>query len=126
MKAKFLEIDAQRPPKQKQAFASGVKVAFGTDAGVYAHGLNAREFKNLVDYGLTPIQAIQLRHAQCCRPARRSDKLGAIEPGKFADIVAVDTDPLKDIGALQEVAVVMKGGRVHKERPKQYRQVALP
>jgi imidazolonepropionase-like amidohydrolase len=96
------------------AFASGVKVAFGTDAAVYAHGLNAHEFAVMVKLGLTPLQAIQAATINAAELLGWADKIGAIEPGKWADIVAVDGDPLQDVTMLERVQFVMKGGAVVK------------
>ena len=94
------------------AFASGVKVAFGTDAAVYPHGLNAREFAVMVKLGLTPLQAIQAATINAADLLGWSDKVGAIEPGKWADLIAVDSDPLRDVTTLEHVKFVMKGGAV--------------
>jgi imidazolonepropionase-like amidohydrolase len=94
------------------AFASGVKVAFGTDAAVYPHGLNAREFAVMVKLGLTPLQAIQAATINAADLLGWADKVGAIESGKWADLVAVDSDPLQDVTTLEHVKFVMKGGAV--------------
>jgi len=97
------------------AFASGVKVAFGTDAAVYPHGLNAREFAVMVKLGLTPLQAIQAATVNAADLLGWSDKIGGIDPGKWADIIAVDGDPLQDVTTLEHVKFVMKGGAVVKD-----------
>jgi imidazolonepropionase-like amidohydrolase len=97
-----------------RAFAAGVKVGFGTDAAVYPHGLNAHEFAVMVKLGLTPLQAIQAATVNDADLLGWSDKVGAIEPGKWADIVAVDGDPLADVTTLERVKFVMKGGEVVK------------
>ncbi len=96
------------------AFASGVKVAFGTDAAVYPHGLNAHEFAVMVRLGLTPLQSIQAATINAADLLGWSDKMGAVEPGKWADIIAVDGDPLQDVTTLERVKFVMKGGEVVK------------
>ena len=96
------------------AFASGVKVAFGTDAAVYPHGLNAREFAVMVKLGLTPLQAIQAATVNAADLLGWSGKVGSLEPGAWADLVAVDGDPLKDVTTLEHVKFVMKGGEVVK------------
>ena len=96
------------------AFASGVKVAFGTDAAVYPHGLNAHEFGVMVKLGLTPLQAIQAATVNDADLLGWSDKVGTIEAGKWADIIVVDGDPLKDVTTLEHVKLVMKGGEVVK------------
>jgi imidazolonepropionase-like amidohydrolase len=96
------------------AFASGVKVAFGTDAAVYPHGLNAHEFAVMVRLGLTPLQAIQAATVNAADLLGWQGKVGSLEPGAWADIVAVDGDPLKDVTTLERVKFVMKGGEVVK------------
>src|ERR1700676_4668690 len=96
------------------AFASGVKVAFGTDAAVYPHGLNAHEFAVMVKLGLTPLQAIQAATLNAADLLGWAGKVGSLENGAWADIVAVDGDPLKDVTTLERVKFVMKGGDVVK------------
>jgi imidazolonepropionase-like amidohydrolase len=96
------------------AFASGVKVGFGTDAAVYPHGLNAHEFAVMVKLGLTPLQAIQSATVNDADLLGWSDKVGVLEPGHYADIIAVDGDPLADVTTLERVKFVMKGGEVYK------------
>lgn len=96
------------------AFKSGVKVALGTDAGVYPHGLNGHEFAKMVEMGLTPLQAIQAATVNAADLLGWSDKVGTLEPDKWADIVAVDGDPLRDMNTLTHVKFVMKGGQVIK------------
>jgi imidazolonepropionase-like amidohydrolase len=86
----------------------------GTDAAVYPHGLNAHELAVYVRLGMTPIQAIRTTTLNAADLLGWSDKVGSIEPGKWADIVAVDGDPLSDITTLQQVKFVMKGGEVVK------------
>ena len=113
----FLAVKARAvlPEAKKNlshAFQSGVKVAFGTDAGVYPHGLNAHEFNSMVQAGLSPLAAIQAATVNAADLLGWSDKVGTIEPGKWADIVAIDGDPLHDVRALESVKFVMKGGQV--------------
>jgi imidazolonepropionase-like amidohydrolase len=113
----FLLVKAQAvmPAARKNvahAFASGVKVAFGTDAAVYPHGLNAHEFAVMVKLGLTPLQAIQAATVNAADLLGWPGKVGSLEPGAWADIVAVDNDPLKDVTTLEHVKFVMKGGEV--------------
>jgi imidazolonepropionase-like amidohydrolase len=98
----------------KKAFAAGVKIGFGTDAAVYPHGLNAHEFAVYVKLGMTPLQAIQTATINDADLLGWSDKVGTIEPGKWADIVAVEGDPLADVTTLERVKFVMKGGEVVK------------
>ena len=97
-----------------RALAAGVKIAMGTDAGVFPHGLNAREFAVYVKLGMKPLQAIQSGTLQAAALLSYSDRAGALEAGKWADIIAVDGDPLTDITALERVRFVMKGGVVYK------------
>jgi imidazolonepropionase-like amidohydrolase len=103
----------QRENFQKAAKA-GVKLAFGTDAGVYPHGWNAKQFAHMVKWGLTPTQAIQTATFNAADLLGWNDKVGVIAPGAFADIIAVDGDPLKDVTELERVKFVMKGGMVYK------------
>jgi len=98
----------------KQAMAAGVKIALGTDAAVYPHGRNAHEFGVYVRLGMTPLQAIQSGTLNGAELLGWSDKIGSIEAGKWADIVAVDGDPLQDVSILEHVKFVMKGGVVVK------------
>jgi imidazolonepropionase-like amidohydrolase len=99
---------------EAHAFASGVKVAFGTDAAVYPHGLNAREFAVMVKLGMTPLQSIQAATIHAADLLGWSDKIGTVETGKWADLIAVDGDPLQDVTTLERVKFVMKGGKVVK------------
>jgi imidazolonepropionase-like amidohydrolase len=96
------------------AFASGVKVAFGTDAAVYPHGQNAHEFAVMVKLGLSPLQAIQAATINAADLLGWAGQVGSLEPGAWADVVAVDGDPLKDVTTLERVKFVMKGGEVVK------------
>jgi imidazolonepropionase-like amidohydrolase len=96
------------------AFQSGVKVAFGTDSAVYPHGLNAHEFGSMVSMGLPPLTAIQAATVNAADLIGWSDRVGTLEPGKFADLVAVDGDPLANVRVLESVKFVMKGGMVVK------------
>ncbi len=98
-----------------RAFAAGVKVGFGTDAAVYPHGLNAHEFAVMVKLGMTPLGAIQAATVNDADLLGWSDKVGTIEAGKWADIIAVDGDPLADVTTLERVKFVMKGGEVVKD-----------
>lgn len=99
------------------AFKSGVKVALGTDAAVYPHGLNAREFGKMVDMGMSPLQAIQAGTVNGADLIGWADRVGTIEPGKFADVIAVQGDPLTNVRVLENVSFVMKGGAVIKGQP---------
>lgn len=99
----------------KKAFDAGVKIAFGTDAAVYPHRLNAREFAVYARLGMTPIQAIQTATVNAADLLGWSDRIGSLETGKFADIIAVNGDPTKDVTVLQNPVFVMKGGEVYKQ-----------
>lgn len=112
--AKAREVIPMARKNIAHAFASGVKVAFGTDAAVYPHGLNAHEFAVMVKLGLTPLQAIQAATINAADLLGWSGKVGSLEPGAWADIVAVDGDPLQDVTTLEKVKFVMKGGEVVK------------
>jgi imidazolonepropionase-like amidohydrolase len=114
MIAKGREVMPAARKNVAHAFASGVKVAFGTDAAVYPHGLNAHEFNVMVKLGLTPLQSIQSATINAADLLGWSDKMGAVESGKWADIIAVDGDPLQDVTTLERVKFVMKGGEVVK------------
>jgi len=112
--AKAQEVIPAARKNIAHAFASGVKVAFGTDAAVYPHGMNAHEFAVMVRLGLTPLQAIQAATINAADLLGWSGKVGTLEPGAWADIVAVDGDPVKDVTTLERVKFVMKGGEVVK------------
>jgi imidazolonepropionase-like amidohydrolase len=103
---------------QRQAFRkavrAGVKTAFGTDASVYPHGLNARQFAWQVKYGQTPMEAIRSATASAADLIGRDPDIGAIAPGKRADLVGVAGDPLADVSVLENVGFVMKDGAVYK------------
>ena len=99
----------------QKAFKAGVKMAFGTDAGVYPHGDNAKQFFYMVKYGMSPAQAIRAATSSAADLIGRSKEVGTIEAGKFADIIAVGGDPLKDVTALESVSFVMKDGKIYKQ-----------
>lgn len=99
-----------------KAVKAGAKMAFGTDAGVYPHGDNARQFAYMVKFGMTPAQAIRGATSHAADLIGRSKDVGTIEPGKYADIIAVDADPLADVRALEHVSFVMKGGVIYKAK----------
>ena len=98
----------------RRAVPAGVRIAFGTDAGVSMHGRNADEFLLLVEHGMTPMQAIVAATVNAADLLGLSAEIGTIEPGKAADIVAVAGDPLADVGVLREMRFVMRAGRVHR------------
>lgn len=98
----------------RKAVAAGVKVAYGTDAGVYPHGWNGKQFRYMVLAGLTPMQAIQSATSKAAELIGWKDKVGQIAPGFFADLVAVKADPLADVTTLEKVDFVMKGGAIYR------------
>lgn len=103
----------QRENFQK-AVKAGVKIAFGTDAGVYPHGWNAKQFAKMVEWGMTPMQAIQAATMGSADLLGWKDTVGSISVGKFADIIAVSSDPLQNVGVLENIQFVMKDGTVYK------------
>jgi imidazolonepropionase-like amidohydrolase len=112
--AEILQKNLDTTERQRQGFrkavAAGVNIAFGTDSGVYPHGDNARQFAYMVRYGLTPMQAIQSATINPARLLGRERELGSIAPGKAADLIAVEGDPIADIEVLRDVRSVIKGG----------------
>lgn len=98
-----------------KAYKAGVKIAFGTDAGVFKHGLNWMEFRYMIEAGMPAMEAIKAATINAADLLGMKDQLGSIEAGKLADIVAVDGDPLKDVNAFGRVVFVMKDGVVYKE-----------
>ncbi|MGI8746260.1 MAG: amidohydrolase family protein [Bryobacteraceae bacterium] len=102
----------------RHAYVSGARMAFGTDGGVYPHGDNWKQFAVMVEYGMKPIEAIRSATVDASELLGWSGKVGVIAKGYFADLIAVDGDPLRDVGALGKVRFVMKGGKViKKEEP---------
>ncbi|MBI2678446.1 MAG: amidohydrolase family protein [Candidatus Koribacter versatilis] len=99
----------------RKAHQAGVKMAFGTDAGVYPHGDNARQFAVMVKYGMTPAEAIRAATMNAADLLGRSKDIGSLDAGKYADIIAVSGDPLADVKTLEHVQWVMKGGKVYKD-----------
>lgn len=98
----------------KKAVEAGVKIAYGTDAGVYPHGWNAKQFAKMVEWGMTPMTAIQAATVSNADLFGWSSNIGSVTAGKYADIIAVDGDPLKDVAILERIGFVMKGGTVYK------------
>lgn len=99
----------------RRAVEAGVRIAYGTDAGVYPHGLNGRQMAYMVRYGLTPMQAIQSATISAAELLGWQDRLGSIAPGKLADIIAVDGDLMADISLVENVAAVMKDGVLYRD-----------
>jgi imidazolonepropionase-like amidohydrolase len=98
----------------RKAVAAGLKIAYGTDGGVYPHGFNGRQFRFMVEWGMAPMQAIQSATVAAADLLGWSNKVGSVSIGKQADIIAVAGDPSKNIAVLEKVAFVMKGGVVYK------------
>ncbi|MEP6546483.1 MAG: amidohydrolase family protein [Gammaproteobacteria bacterium] len=117
--ADFLQHDAELGEAQRRNFTkavrAGVKMSFGTDAGVCPHGINARQFAFMVKYGMTPMQAIQAATVNAADLIGHSELFGSITAGKSADIIAVNGDPLADVRELEHVHFVMKEGKVYKQ-----------
>ena len=112
---KFAETTETQRVGFRKAVAAGVKIAYGTDSGIYPHGLNASQLPVMVRFGMTPMQALQSATIEAARLIGWEDRIGAIAPGRLADIVAVDGDALADLGRFLRPAFVMKGGLVHRE-----------
>ena len=119
--ADFLEHDRGLGELHRQNFTkavrAGVKMSFGTDAGVCPHGINARQFAFMVKYGMTQMQAIQTATSNAADLLGKSGLLGSLQPGKYADIIAVTSNPLEDIRVLENVKFVMKEGKIYKQEP---------
>jgi imidazolonepropionase-like amidohydrolase len=115
----FLQHDAELGQIQRDNFrkavAAGVKLSFGTDAGVCPYGMSGKQFAFMVKYGMTPMQAIQAATTNAADLLGYSNEVGSIKAGKYADIIAVDGDPLTDIRLLENVQFVMKEGKVYKQ-----------
>jgi imidazolonepropionase-like amidohydrolase len=120
MPADFLEHDAQLGQIQRDNFrkavVAGVKMSFGTDAGVCPYGVAARQFAFMVKYGMSSMQAIQSATSAAADLIGRSSEVGSIKPERFADIIAVSGDPLADVRLLENVQFIMKDGKVYKEQ----------
>jgi imidazolonepropionase-like amidohydrolase len=114
----FLRKNVETTEAQRQGFtrahAAGVDIVYGTDAAVYPHGLNARQFPIMVQRGMTPMEAIQSATSLAAQHMGWADRIGSLQPGRFGDLIAVKGDPLADVTRLQDVAVVIKGGLAFK------------
>ena len=119
--ADFLVHDCDLGEIQRRNFTkalrAGVKMSFGTDAGVCPHGTNARQFAFMVKYGMTPMQAIQSATSNAADLLGKSNLLGSLQPGKYGDIIAVLGDPLENIRLLENVKFVMKEGKIYRQDP---------
>jgi imidazolonepropionase-like amidohydrolase len=112
---KMIDVDKAMKENVARAMKAGVKIAFGTDAAVYPHGLNARQFADYVQMGFSPLQAIQSATINAADLLGWSDRVGAIEAGKYADLIGVEGDPLQNVRVLEDVKFVMKDGEVFKK-----------
>ncbi|NIK33563.1 imidazolonepropionase-like amidohydrolase [Xanthomonas arboricola] len=112
--AESLEKERQIGRKQRETFraahAAGVKLVFGSDGGVYPNGDNARQFAKMVEWGMTPLEAIRAATTEAAEALGRTADVGAIAPGRYADLIAVNGDPLQDVNVLMQVDSVIKGG----------------
>lgn len=115
VQAKALAVFPVVPKAVAKAYRAGVKMAVGTDAGVFPHGRNAREFQYLVEIGMSPMEAIRAGTSRAADLLGHTADVGSIQSGRYADLVAVRQDPLKDIKTLQSVNFVMKAGKVYKK-----------
>lgn len=114
----FLEKTIETTQVQRESFrrahAAGVPLVFGTDAGIYPHGMAGIQFAFMVEYGMTPMEAIQSATSVAARYLGWADRVGAIQPGRLGDLIAVRGDPLEDIRRLEHVDTVIKGGQIFK------------
>ncbi|HET7930924.1 MAG TPA: amidohydrolase family protein, partial [Rhodanobacteraceae bacterium] len=110
-----LEVGPKIMATAGRAYKAGVKIAFGTDAGVYPHGENAQEFVYMVQAGMPPMYAIQAATTHAAALLKHSSDFGSISAGKYADVVAVPGNPLQDIALMKQVDFVMKEGTVYKQ-----------
>ena len=114
VRPKAAEIGPQIKGTFGKAYQAGVKIAYGTDTGVSAHGNNATEFKHMVEAGMPPMKAIQSATVEAAKLLGEYEQFGSLAEGKIADIIAVNGNPVEDITILEEVDFVMKSGRVYK------------
>jgi imidazolonepropionase-like amidohydrolase len=112
--AKAKNINAQKLQWLHKAIEAGVKIAYGTDAGVFPHGENGKDFKYLVEAGMSPMRAIQAATVEAAALIGQPERIGSLAAGRFADVIAVNADPLKDITVLEKIPFVMKNGRVYR------------
>ena len=117
LQAKAKAAGAARSEMFRNALKIGVKISFGTDAAVFPHGQNAKEFKLMVDLGMAPIDALKASTANCAELFGIASKVGTLEKGKLADVIAMPGDPTQDITATERVSFVMKEGKIIRNGP---------
>jgi imidazolonepropionase-like amidohydrolase len=117
VQAKARAAAAARSDMFRNAVKMGIKISFGTDAGVFPHGQNAKEFKLMTDLGMPPIDALRTATANDAELLGISQKLGTLEKGKLADVIAMPGDPTRDITATERVSFVMKEGKIIRNGP---------
>lgn len=117
VRAKALKVGPQMIVATRRAHADGVKIAFGTDASLARHGTNAHEFSLLVQAGLSPLDAIRSATVGAADHLRIAQEAGTLAPGRPADVIAVEGDPLRDVTVLEHVRFVMKGGQIYRNDP---------
>jgi|TARA_B100000315_G_scaffold243240_1_gene266414 imidazolonepropionase-like amidohydrolase len=110
--AKEREIGAVQRKSFRRAHAAGVNIVFGSDAGVYPHGMNGRQFAKMVEFGMTPMQAIQAAAVRAAALLGLENQVGVLNEGAFADLIAVQGNPLENVAVLENIGFVMKGGEV--------------
>jgi len=110
------QVGTRQRESFRQSVRGGARHVFGTDAGVYPHGTGGRQFRVMVEFGMTPIDAIRTATSNAAEALGRTADVGAIEVGRFGDLVAVQGDPLRDVRALENVQVVIKGGTLASDR----------
>jgi len=98
----------------RKAVAAGIRIAYGTDSGIYPHGMNAMQLPYMVKYGMTPMQAIRSATISAAQLMAWQDSVGSIAPGKYADIIAVEGDAMADLRSFRRVSFVMKGGTIYR------------
>jgi imidazolonepropionase-like amidohydrolase len=113
--AKEREVGLKQRQTFQAAHKAGVKMVFGSDAGVYPHGDNARQFAKMVEWGMTPVEAIQAATKNAAQALGRAADVGSIAPGRHADIIAVAGDPTANVALLRDVKIVIKGGQIVKD-----------
>jgi len=119
VRAKSESMGSQIDITVRKAYKKGLRIVFGTDAGVYPHGINAREFEYMVNAGIPPMYALLSATIETAKLLGINAQLGSIEAGKLADLIAVKGDPLQDIRLMQDVSFVMKDGIIYKQQNKQ-------